>query len=141
MPTRTAAPSPREAKAGIVAHLRIDLEDGFAAVVTAICNRVHVCVRLSAVRRFNCAYGARFCACRQVRSRQYGRLSAPIHQPQAARAVGSAVGANPIAFIIPCRGVIGETGVLGNYRWDPLRKTRHHWLGSRDAGIRRRSGF
>jgi O-6-methylguanine DNA methyltransferase len=79
-------------------------------------------VRLSAIRRFNCAYGARFCACRQVRSRQYGRLSAPIHQPQAARAVGSAVGANPIAFIIPCRRVIRETGVLGNYRWDPLRK-------------------
>jgi len=57
LPTRTVAPSPRKAKAGIVAHLRIDLEDGFAAVVTAICNRVHVCVRLSAVRRFNCAYG------------------------------------------------------------------------------------
>jgi hypothetical protein len=72
LPTRTAAPSPREAKAGIVAHLRIDLEDGFAAVVTTICNRVHVCVRLSAVRRFNCAYGARFCACWQVRSRRTG---------------------------------------------------------------------
>ena len=37
-------------------------------------------------------------------------------------AVGSAVGANPIAFIIPCHRVIRETGVLGNYRWDPIRK-------------------
>ena len=52
----------------------------------------------------------------------YGRLSAAINQPQAARAVGSAVGANPIAFVIPCHRVIRETGVLGNYRWDPIRK-------------------
>jgi AraC family transcriptional regulator of adaptative response/methylated-DNA-[protein]-cysteine methyltransferase len=52
----------------------------------------------------------------------YGRLSAAINQPTAARAVGSAVGANPIAFLIPCHRVIRETGVLGNYRWDPARK-------------------
>jgi AraC family transcriptional regulator, regulatory protein of adaptative response / methylated-DNA-[protein]-cysteine methyltransferase len=52
----------------------------------------------------------------------YGRLSAAINQPQAARAVGSAVGANPVAFIIPCHRVIRETGVLGNYRWDAIRK-------------------
>lgn len=52
----------------------------------------------------------------------YGRLSAAIDQPGAARAVGTAVGANPIAFIIPCHRVIRETGVLGNYRWDPIRK-------------------
>ena len=52
----------------------------------------------------------------------YGRLSSAIEQPPAARAVGSAVGANPIAFVIPCHRVIRETGVLGNYRWDPIRK-------------------
>jgi len=52
----------------------------------------------------------------------YGRLSAAIGQPQAARAVGSAVGANPIAFIIPCHRVIRETGALGHYHWDPIRK-------------------
>jgi len=52
----------------------------------------------------------------------YGRLSAAIEQPSAARAVGSAVGANPVAFLIPCHRVIRETGVLGNYRWDPIRK-------------------
>ena len=52
----------------------------------------------------------------------YGRLSAAINQPTAARAVGSAVGANPVAFLIPCHRVIRETGVLGNYRWDPIRK-------------------
>ena len=52
----------------------------------------------------------------------YGRLSAAIDQPTAARAVGNAVGANPIAFLIPCHRVIRETGVLGNYRWNPVRK-------------------
>jgi AraC family transcriptional regulator of adaptative response/methylated-DNA-[protein]-cysteine methyltransferase len=52
----------------------------------------------------------------------YGRLAAILNQPTAARAVGNAVGANPLAFIIPCHRVIRETGVLGNYRWDPLRK-------------------
>jgi AraC family transcriptional regulator, regulatory protein of adaptative response / methylated-DNA-[protein]-cysteine methyltransferase len=52
----------------------------------------------------------------------YGRLAAILNQPTAARAVGSAVGANPLAFIIPCHRVIRETGVLGNYRWDPIRK-------------------
>jgi AraC family transcriptional regulator, regulatory protein of adaptative response / methylated-DNA-[protein]-cysteine methyltransferase len=52
----------------------------------------------------------------------YGRISAAIQQPTAARAVGSAVGANPIAFIIPCHRVIRETGAIGNYHWDPIRK-------------------
>ena len=52
----------------------------------------------------------------------YGRLSCAISQPGAARAVGTAVGANPVACIIPCHRVIRETGVLGNYRWDPIRK-------------------
>jgi AraC family transcriptional regulator of adaptative response/methylated-DNA-[protein]-cysteine methyltransferase len=52
----------------------------------------------------------------------YGRLAAVLNQPTAARAVGSAVGANPLAFIIPCHRVIHETGALGNYRWDPIRK-------------------
>jgi AraC family transcriptional regulator of adaptative response/methylated-DNA-[protein]-cysteine methyltransferase len=52
----------------------------------------------------------------------YGRLAQIIGQAQAARAVGSAVGANPIAFIIPCHRVIRETGALGHYHWDPIRK-------------------
>jgi AraC family transcriptional regulator of adaptative response/methylated-DNA-[protein]-cysteine methyltransferase len=52
----------------------------------------------------------------------YGRLSAAINQPGAARAVGSAVGANPISFVIPCHRVIRETGVLGNYGGGRIRK-------------------
>ena len=52
----------------------------------------------------------------------YGRLAQAIGQSRAARAVGTAVGANPVAFIIPCHRVIRETGALGHYHWDPIRK-------------------
>ncbi len=52
----------------------------------------------------------------------YGRLAAAVGQPAAARAVGSAVGSNPLAYLIPCHRVIRETGVMGGYRWGPLRK-------------------
>jgi AraC family transcriptional regulator, regulatory protein of adaptative response / methylated-DNA-[protein]-cysteine methyltransferase len=52
----------------------------------------------------------------------YGRLAQAIGQSRAARAVGSAVGANPISFIIPCHRVIRETGALGNYGGGRIRK-------------------
>ncbi|HVR35200.1 MAG TPA: methylated-DNA--[protein]-cysteine S-methyltransferase [Methylomirabilota bacterium] len=52
----------------------------------------------------------------------YGRLAAAVGQPAAARAVGSAVAANDLAFLIPCHRVIRETGVLGGYRWGSGRK-------------------
>ena len=52
----------------------------------------------------------------------YGRLAAALNQPAAARAVGTAVGRNPLAYLIPCHRVIRETGVIGDYRWGPVRK-------------------
>jgi AraC family transcriptional regulator of adaptative response/methylated-DNA-[protein]-cysteine methyltransferase len=52
----------------------------------------------------------------------YSRLAQAIGQSKAARAVGSAVGANPISFIIPCHRVIRETGALGNYGGGRIRK-------------------
>jgi len=52
----------------------------------------------------------------------YGRLAATVGQPTAARAVGTAVGQNPLAYLIPCHRVIRETGVIGNYRWGRIRK-------------------
>jgi AraC family transcriptional regulator of adaptative response/methylated-DNA-[protein]-cysteine methyltransferase len=52
----------------------------------------------------------------------YGRLAAAVGQPTAARAVGTAVGQNPLAYLIPCHRVIRETGVIGNYRWGRVRK-------------------
>jgi AraC family transcriptional regulator of adaptative response/methylated-DNA-[protein]-cysteine methyltransferase len=52
----------------------------------------------------------------------YGRLAASLDKPAAARAVGTAVGHNPMAWLIPCHRVIRETGVIGEYRWGPVRK-------------------
>ena len=52
----------------------------------------------------------------------YGRLAAAVGNPAAARAVGTAVGQNPLAYLIPCHRVIRETGVLGSYRWGRIRK-------------------
>ncbi len=52
----------------------------------------------------------------------YGRLAGLIDKPSAARAVGSAVAKNPLAYLIPCHRVIRETGVTGDYHWGPIRK-------------------
>lgn len=52
----------------------------------------------------------------------YARLAARVGSPRATRAVGSAVGANPIAYLIPCHRVIRSTGALGGYHWGAGRK-------------------
>lgn len=52
----------------------------------------------------------------------YGQLAQAIGQPGAARAVGTAVGDNPVAFLIPCHRVIRSSGVLGDYHWGSDRK-------------------
>ena len=54
----------------------------------------------------------------------YGALAGQVGQPGAARAVGRAVGANPIAFLIPCHRVIRQSGALGGYHWGVERKAR-----------------
>ncbi len=52
----------------------------------------------------------------------YSQLARAVGRPGAARAVGAAVGANPVAVLIPCHRVIRETGELGGYRWGMERK-------------------
>jgi AraC family transcriptional regulator of adaptative response/methylated-DNA-[protein]-cysteine methyltransferase len=52
----------------------------------------------------------------------YQDIARHIGMPRAARAVGNAVGSNPIPFLIPCHRVIRKTGVFGNYGEGPLRK-------------------
>jgi AraC family transcriptional regulator of adaptative response/methylated-DNA-[protein]-cysteine methyltransferase len=52
----------------------------------------------------------------------YGELAAELGRGSAARAVGNAVGMNPVAWLIPCHRVIRETGALGGYRWGLDRK-------------------
>jgi AraC family transcriptional regulator of adaptative response/methylated-DNA-[protein]-cysteine methyltransferase len=52
----------------------------------------------------------------------YGALAKKVGKPEAARAVGAAVGANPIAWVIPCHRVLRASGELGGYRWGVARK-------------------
>lgn len=52
----------------------------------------------------------------------YGALAAAIDEPGASRAVGNAVGRNPVSWLIPCHRVLRSTGALGGYAWGPDRK-------------------
>lgn len=52
----------------------------------------------------------------------YGDIALAIDRPRAVRAVGTAVGANPCAFVIPCHRVIRGNGEIGGYRWGLTRK-------------------
>jgi AraC family transcriptional regulator of adaptative response/methylated-DNA-[protein]-cysteine methyltransferase len=52
----------------------------------------------------------------------YGQVASRIGHPTAMRAVGSAVGHNPIAVLIPCHRVIRKMGEFGNYRYGTTRK-------------------
>lgn len=53
----------------------------------------------------------------------YGRLAKDIKQPTAARAVGTAIGQNPVAYLIPCHRVIQSSGNIGGYMWGNTRKS------------------
>jgi len=53
----------------------------------------------------------------------YGNIAKEIQKPKASRAVGTAIGSNPIAYLIPCHRVIQSTGIFGGYMWGTIRKT------------------
>ncbi len=52
----------------------------------------------------------------------YGDVAAAIGRSGASRAVGTAIGANPVAWLIPCHRVIRQSGATGGYMWGPARK-------------------
>lgn len=52
----------------------------------------------------------------------YQQVAQAIEAPTAARAVGSAVGSNPVAYLIPCHRVIRKRGIIDAYRWGHVRK-------------------
>jgi AraC family transcriptional regulator of adaptative response/methylated-DNA-[protein]-cysteine methyltransferase len=64
----------------------------------------------------------------------YEDIARHIGMPKASRAVGNAVGRNPIPFLIPCHRVIRKTGVLGHYGGGPARKKA--MLGWESARVR-----
>jgi len=62
----------------------------------------------------------------------YGRIANALGRPTAARAVGAAVGANPLAWLIPCHRVIGSSGALTGYRWGlPVKRAMLAWESAR----------
>jgi AraC family transcriptional regulator of adaptative response/methylated-DNA-[protein]-cysteine methyltransferase len=52
----------------------------------------------------------------------YSQIAEAVGSPRAVRAAGSAIGANPVALLIPCHRVIQQSGGLGGYRWGAARK-------------------
>jgi AraC family transcriptional regulator of adaptative response/methylated-DNA-[protein]-cysteine methyltransferase len=52
----------------------------------------------------------------------YGAVAQRINHPGASRAVGTAVGSNPVALLIPCHRVIQQSGIFGHYHWGTVRK-------------------
>lgn len=52
----------------------------------------------------------------------YSTIANRIEKPKAARAVGAAVGRNPISFVVPCHRVLGKSGALTGYHWGLTRK-------------------
>lgn len=53
----------------------------------------------------------------------YGNIANKINSPKASRAVGTAIGSNPVAYLIPCHRVIQSSGLIGGYMWGTTRKT------------------
>ena len=56
------------------------------------------------------------------RATTYGEVANRIGRPSASRAVGAAVGKNPISFVVPCHRVVGSDGALTGYHWGVPRK-------------------
>lgn len=53
----------------------------------------------------------------------YRTVACHVNHPNASRAIGTAIGSNPVAFLIPCHRVIKANGVFGGYKWGEARKT------------------
>ncbi len=62
----------------------------------------------------------------------YGEIAGSIGHPAAVRAVGTAVGRNPISFVIPCHRALRKSGGLGGYHWGlPVKRAMLAWEAAR----------
>jgi AraC family transcriptional regulator of adaptative response/methylated-DNA-[protein]-cysteine methyltransferase len=52
----------------------------------------------------------------------YSDIASKIGRPKASRAVGAAVGKNPLSFVVPCHRVLGRSGDITGYHWGLTRK-------------------
>lgn len=70
------------------------------------------------------------------RATTYAEVAKKIGRPSAARAVGAAVGKNPVSFVVPCHRVVGSSGALTGYHWGlPRKRAILGW----EAGVSARS--
>lgn len=66
----------------------------------------------------------------------YGEIATAMGNPKASRAVGTAIGSNPVAFLIPCHRVIQANGHVGGYMWGATRKSAIiGWEASQEAAL------
>jgi AraC family transcriptional regulator of adaptative response/methylated-DNA-[protein]-cysteine methyltransferase len=66
----------------------------------------------------------------------YSDIAAHLGKPKAARAVGAAVGKNPISFVVPCHRVLAKSGGLCGYHWGLTRKQAIlGWEAGLSAGV------
>lgn len=66
----------------------------------------------------------------------YAQVAKALGAPKSARAVGNAIGANPVALLIPCHRVIQQSGALGGYRWGLTKKLMvQTWERMRDEPV------
>jgi AraC family transcriptional regulator, regulatory protein of adaptative response / methylated-DNA-[protein]-cysteine methyltransferase len=101
--------------------------DGLApAVVDYVSGRTHDIALPIDLRAtpFQIAVWQELCAIPRGETRSYGEIAARLRRPDAARAVGHANGANPLAIVIPCHRAIGSDGSLTGYRWGVEYKRR-----------------
>jgi methylated-DNA-[protein]-cysteine S-methyltransferase len=116
-----------------IAHVRGQVEQYCAGERT-----VFELERAAAGTQFQCAVWDALMAIPFGETRSYGEIAKAIGQPQAARGVGAANGANPIALIVPCHRVIGADGSLTGYGGGlPLKRALlAHEAAHRPAGAR-----
>jgi AraC family transcriptional regulator of adaptative response/methylated-DNA-[protein]-cysteine methyltransferase len=72
----------------------------------------------------------------------YSELAGAVGHAKAVRAVGTAVGRNPVSWLIPCHRAMRKSGGLGGYHWGlPVKRAMLAWEGARaDTGLRSRAG-
>ena len=97
------------------------------------------CGSCSSARISRCGYGRRCCASRWARATTYSDIARHIGKPKAARAVGAAVGRNPVSFVVPCHRVLGRSRRAYRLSLGPHPQAGDPRLGSREDGRGRSS--
>lgn len=102
----------------VLAQARHELEEYFAG------KRQHFSVKLDPRgTEFQCAVWRELMRIKFGKTATYGTLATTIGKANASRAVGAAVGANPISIIVPCHRIIGQNGSLTGFGGGLDRKT------------------